>query len=59
MDFIERRLVELRRLQYVFFTLALACMIALIWFFTWWLQIAGTTLLLLIAGAVCKSGRNT
>lgn len=53
----ELRLLGLRRLQYLFFILFLVCIIMLIWFPGYWLQIAGTAVCLLVAGAACKSGR--
>jgi hypothetical protein len=53
----ELRLLGLRRLQYFFFILALVCIIVLIWYPGNWLQIVITAALLLVAGALCKSGR--
>jgi energy-coupling factor transporter transmembrane protein EcfT len=53
----ELRELGLRRLQYLFFILFLLCIIAIVWLPTMWAQIAGTAVLLLIAGAACKSGR--
>lgn len=53
----ELRELGLRRLQYLFFILALVCIIVLVWFPEKWAQIVGTAVLLLIAGVACKSGR--
>lgn len=53
----EMRELGLRRLQYLFFILMLVCIIVLIWFPSNWGQIVGTAALLLVAGALCKSGR--
>lgn len=53
----ELRELGLRRLQYLFFILFLLCIIMLIWFSGYWLQIVGTAVCLLVAGAACKSGR--
>lgn len=44
-------------LQCLFFVMALACMILIVWNPLNWLQIAVTIVLLLLAGAACKSGR--
>jgi uncharacterized membrane protein len=44
-------------LQLVFFTAALACMIAIVWNLSEWIRIAVMVVLLLFAGAACKSGR--
>jgi len=49
--------VWLAILQYVFFIAALACMIAIVWNLSEWIRIAVTVVLLLFAGAACKSGR--
>jgi hypothetical protein len=51
------REVWLTILQYVFFIAALACMIVIVWNLSEWIQIAVTGVLLLFAGAACKSGR--
>ena len=53
----ELRELGLRRLQYFFFSLVLVCIIVLIWFPTYWGQLVGTAASLLVAGALCKSGR--
>lgn len=53
----HRRLVLLLTLQYIFWTVMLACMIALIWNPIHWIQIVATVVLLLFAGGACKSGR--
>lgn len=47
----------LMTLQYIFFTVAVACIIVLAWFPAIWIPAAVTTVVLLLAGAVCKSGR--
>lgn len=47
----------LATLQYVFLTLMLACMIAVIWFPVYWFQLMATSVLLLFAGGACKAGR--
>lgn len=53
----ELRALGLRRLQYFFFISFLLCIIACIWLPMYWPQIAGTAVLVLIAGGLCKSGR--
>lgn len=58
MNLVELRELSLRRLQYLFFSLMLVCIIILVWFPSHWVQIVGTAVLLLIAGAACKSGRS-
>jgi hypothetical protein len=52
------RLRRLMTLQYIFFTSALGCMIALIWNPSYWVQIVATVVLLLFAGGACKAGRS-
>lgn len=44
-------------LQYIFFTAAIVCIIMGIWNPVIWIQAAVTAVVLLFAGAVCKSGR--
>lgn len=53
----HRELSALFYLQLLFFTAALACMIAIVWNLTDWIRIAVMVVLLLFAGAACKSGR--
>ena len=53
----ELRELGLRRLQYFFFIAFLACMIAVVWVPLMWFQLVGTAVLMLIAWAACKSGR--
>lgn len=47
----------LMTLQYIFLTVAIACIIAIVWFPERWIPAAVTAVVLLIAGAACKSGR--
>lgn len=58
MNIFERQALWLAGLQYLFLLAFVACMIVLIWMPGYWLQLAGTAVTLLIAGAVCKSGRS-
>lgn len=53
----DRQQSVLFYLQIIFFTAALACMIAIVWNLSDWIRIAVTVVLLLFAGAACKSGR--
>jgi len=52
------RQVLLMTLQYIFWTLMLCCMIAVIWNPSYWVQIVATVVLLLFAGGACKAGRS-
>jgi hypothetical protein len=53
----HREEMTLLYLSIIFFTAALACTIAIVWNPTYWVQIAVTDVLLLVAGAACKGGR--
>lgn len=46
--------IWLFRLQLLFLTAMLACMIAIVWFPGNWVQLAVNAVLLLVAGAACR-----